>query len=138
MKAVVQRVRRASVSVEGEPVSAIGEGFLVLLGVAEGDDEAVASKIADKVSKLRIFDDAEGRLADPLGDREALCVSQFTLLADTARGNRPGFQAAARPEVAEPLYDLVCDRLGAEKGAFGAEMTIDLECHGPVTILLEA
>jgi D-tyrosyl-tRNA(Tyr) deacylase len=137
LKAVVQRVRRASVSVEGDLIAAIGEGFMVLLGVAEGDDEAAATKISDKISKLRIFDDAEGRLTDSLGDREVLCVSQFTLLADTARGNRPGFQAAARPEVAEPLYDLVCDRLGAEKGVFGAEMTIDLECHGPVTILLE-
>lgn len=137
MKAVVQRVRRASVSVDGKAVAVIGEGLMVLLGIAVGDDEATARKVADKITKLRIFDDEDGRLGDPLGEREVLCVSQFTLLADTSRGNRPGFEAAARPEIARPLYDLVCSRLGAEKGVFGADMTIDLECVGPVTILLE-
>ncbi len=138
MKAVVQRVRAASVSVEGRQVSEIGEGLFVLLGVAKGDGEAAAVKVADKISKLRVFDDGSGKIGAPLGDREVLCVSQFTLLADVTRGNRPGFEAAARPEDAEPLYDLVCERLAARKGVFGADMAIGLDCYGPVTILLEA
>lgn len=137
MKAVIQRVEGASVSVEGEVVSSIGPGLFVLLGVARGDDQSVAERVAEKIRKLRIFDDAQGRLGEALGDREILCVSQFTLLADLSRGNRPGFEAAARPQDAEPLYELVCERLGAARGIFGAEMAIDLDCHGPVTILLE-
>lgn len=137
MKAVIQRVRRAAVSVDDTQVSAIGEGLFVLLGVGRGDDEGVATRLADKVSRLRIFDDESGRLGEALGDREVLCVSQFTLLADTGKGNRPGFEAAARPDDARPLYDLFCERIGSEKGVFGAEMSIDLECDGPVTILLE-
>ena len=137
MKAVVQRVRAASVSVDGEIVSEIGEGLFVLLGVGREDDEASSVKIADRISRLRIFDDGSGRLGESLGDREILCVSQFTLMADLRRGNRPGFEPAAPPEQARPLYDLVCERLGARKGVFGAEMEIDLACHGPVTIVLE-
>lgn len=93
--------------------------------------------MAAKIPKLRIFDDEDGRLGESLGEREVLCVSQFTLLGDVSRGNRPGFDAAARPEDAEPLYDLVCELLGAKKGIFGAEMTIESVCSGPVTILLE-
>lgn len=138
MKAVVQRVESASVSVEGDLVSSIGPGLFVLLGVAKGDDEAVAERIAAKIAKLRIFEAADGRLGESLGGREILCVSQFTLLADLGRGNRPGFEGAARPDEAEPLYDLVCERLDAGKGVFGADMSIDLRCDGPVTILLEA
>lgn len=137
MKAVIQRVLSASVSVEGRQVSAIGEGLFVLLGVAEGDDEDSARRLAEKIPKLRIFEDESGRLGEPLGGREILCVSQFTLLGDVSRGNRPGFEAAASPEVALPLYDLTCELMGAAKGAFGAEMTIESVCHGPVTILLE-
>lgn len=137
MKAVVQRVESASVSVGGEVVSSIDAGLFVLLGVARGDDAAIAEKVAGKILKLRVFDDASGRIGEALGDREVLCVSQFTLMADLSRGNRPGFEDAARPEEAEPLYELVCERLGAARGVFGADMTIDLECDGPVTILLE-
>ena len=122
---------------DGVQVSGIGEGLFVLLGVAKGDDEAVAERLARKIAKLRIFEDDEGRLGAPLGDREILCVSQFTLLADLTRGNRPGFEQSARPEDAEPLYDLVCERLGAKTGVFGADMAIDLVCRGPVTILLD-
>jgi len=98
MRALVQRVRQASVTVEGEPVAAIGEGMLVLLGVAHEDDEAVADRLADKVRALRIFPDDEGRMNEALGEREALVVSQFTLYADTSRGNRPSFTGAAPPE----------------------------------------
>ena len=139
MIAVVQRCSRGEVRVQGDRVGALGErgGLVVLLGVEVGDGEAEAHKMADKVAKLRIFEDDEGRLGAPLGDREILCVSQFTLLADLTRGNRPGFEQAARPEDAEPLYDLVCERLGAKTGVFGADMAIDLVCRGPVTILLD-
>lgn len=137
MKAVVQRVTEASVSVDGRVVSEVGEGFCVLLGVGRQDDESSALKMADRIAKLRVFDDGSGRLGEALDGRDILCVSQFTLMADLSRGNRPGFEPAAPPERAEPLYDLVCERLGASKGVFGAEMEIDLRCHGPVTILLE-
>lgn len=138
MKAVVQRVLSASVAVDGEEVSAIGEGLFVLLGVAAGDDQSTARKIARKILRLRVFEDGSGRLGEALGERQILCVSQFTLLGDVSRGNRPGFDAAASPEVAEPLYDLACELMGAERGVFGAEMVIETVCHGPVTILLEA
>ena len=137
MRAVVQRVARAAVRVEGEEVAAIGPGLLVLLGVGHDDDAAVADRMADKVRALRIFEDAEGRMNDPLGDREVLCVSQFTLLGDARKGNRPSFVAAARPEQAVPLYERVCERLGAQRGVFGARMEVDLVNDGPVTILLE-
>ena len=137
MSAVVQRVRRASVSVGTRQVSGSGPGMLVLLGVAVGDTEVQADRIAGKLAKLRIFDDAEGRMNEPLGEREVLCVSQFTLLADTSRGNRPGWAAAAPAEDAEPLYERVCDALGAARGAFGEHMVVELENDGPVTLVLE-
>ena len=138
MKALVQRVSRASVSVDGRRVSAIGPGLLVLLGVAPEDTEAQADRLADKVRTLRIFDDAGGRMNEPLADRDVLCVSQFTLYADTRKGNRPGFTGAAPPQVAEPLYERFCERLGATPGDFGARMAVELVNDGPVTLMLEA
>ena len=137
MRALVQRVSQAAVDVEGERVAQIGPGLLVLLGVGADDDESKADRLADKIRALRVFDDAEGRMNDPLGDREILCVSQFTLYGDTRRGNRPSYVAAASPEHAEPLYDHVCERLGAEKGVFGACMGVALVNDGPVTLMLE-
>jgi D-aminoacyl-tRNA deacylase len=137
LRALVQRVSRAAVSVDGARVSAIGPGVLVLLGVTHDDTPAIADRLADKVRALRIFPDAEGRMNEPLCDREALCVSQFTLYGDARRGNRPAYVAAARPEVAEPLYERFCDRLGARRGVFGAHMDVELVNDGPVTILLE-
>ena len=137
MRALVQRVSQAAVDVEGERVAQIGPGLLVLLGVGHGDDEAKADRLADKIRALRVFDDADGRMNDPLGDREILCVSQFTLYGDTRRGNRPSYVAAARPEQAEPLYDRVCECLGAKKGVFGACMGVALVNDGPVTLMLE-
>ena len=137
MRALVQRVSRASVEVDGERVAAIGEGLLVLLGVTHDDDEAVADRLADKVRALRVFPDAEGRMNEPLGEREVLCVSQFTLYGDARRGNRPSYVAAAPPERAEPLYERFADRLGAQRGVFGAMMDVELVNDGPVTLLLE-
>jgi D-tyrosyl-tRNA(Tyr) deacylase len=138
VRALVQRVSRASVSVAGEPVAAIGPGLLVLLGVATTDLPADADRLADKVRALRVFDDAEGRMNEPLGDREVLCVSQFTLYGDARRGNRPSYMAAARPELAEPLYERFAERLGALRGVFGARMAVELVNDGPVTLLLES
>jgi D-aminoacyl-tRNA deacylase len=138
VRAVVQRVARAAVDVDGERVSRIGPGLLVLLGVREGDGEAQADRLADKVRALRIFDDAGGRMNEPLGDRQVLCVSQFTLYGDVRKGNRPGYAEAAAPEVAEPLYERFCERLGAERGKFGARMQVELVNDGPVTLLLQA
>lgn len=137
MRALVQRVTRAAVTVDGTEVAAIGPGLLVLLGVREGDAEAETDRLADKVANLRVFDDAQGRMNEPLGDREVLCVSQFTLYGDTTRGNRPGYTDAAAPEAAEPLYERFCDRLGAKRGRFGARMAVGLVNDGPVTLLLE-
>jgi D-tyrosyl-tRNA(Tyr) deacylase len=137
MRALVQRVSRAAVDVEGERVAQIGPGMLVLLGVGVGDGTEECDKLVDKVAKLRIFDDAEGRMNEPLGEREVLCVSQFTLYGDASRGNRPSYVAAARPEDAEPLYERFCERLGARKGVFGACMGVALINDGPVTIWLE-
>jgi D-tyrosyl-tRNA(Tyr) deacylase len=137
VRALVQRVTRASVTVDGEPVAAIGPGLLVLLGVTHDDDEAIADRLADKVRALRVFDDADGRMNEPLGDREVLCVSQFTLYGDARKGNRPSYVAAARPEQAEPLYERFADRLGAKGGSFGARMAVELVNDGPVTLLLE-
>ncbi len=137
MRALVQRVASANVAISGEEVARIGEGLLVLLGVTHDDDEAVADRLADKVRALRVFPDAHGRMNDPLGDREVLCVSQFTLYGDTRRGNRPSYVAAARPEHAEPLYERFSERLGAKRGIFGAMMQVGLVNDGPVTLLLE-
>jgi D-tyrosyl-tRNA(Tyr) deacylase len=112
--------------------------MLVLLGIARDDNAEIADRLAERVRALRIFDDAEGRLNEPLGDREVLCVSQFTLYGDTRRGNRPSFVAAAPAELAEPLYDHFCERLGAARGAFGACMGVALVNDGPVTLMLES
>ena len=137
MRALVQRVSRASVDVDGERVSEIGPGLLVLLGITHEDTEADGDRLADKVRALRIFPDGDGRMNEPLGDREVLCVSQFTLYGDARKGNRPAYVAAARPEQAEPLYLRFCDRLGARRGVFGARMDVALVNDGPVTLLVE-
>jgi D-tyrosyl-tRNA(Tyr) deacylase len=142
VRALVQRVTRASVRVDGEVVAQIGPGLLVLLGVTHDDDEAVAVKLARKVRALRVFADAEGRMNEPLGEREALVVSQFTLYGDARKGRRPTWQAAAPGPVSEPLYEAVCaelERLGAqvERGLFGADMRVESVNDGPVTVLLE-
>jgi len=138
MRALVQRVTRAAVTVGGDPVSTIGPGVLVLLGVARQDDEATADRLAAKVRALRIFEDDEGRMNESLGEREILCVSQFTLYADTRKGNRPSFVDAAPAEQAEPLYERFCAAAGARRGVFGAHMQVELCNDGPVTLLLEA
>jgi len=138
VRALVQRVTRASVSVEGRVVSSIGPGLLVLLGVGRDDAERDADWLADKVRALRIFPDADGRMNEPPGDREVLCVSQFTLYGDVRRGNRPSYVAAAEPALAEALYERFCSRLGAQRGIFGAMMAIELVNDGPVTLLVES
>ena len=138
MRALVQRVTRASVSVDGRVVSEIGPGLLVLLGVTHGDTVRDADWLADKVRALRIFPDPDGRMNEPLGDREVLCVSQFTLFGDARRGNRPSYVAAAPPETAEPLYDRFCERLSAKRGVFGATMAVELVNDGPVTLIVES
>jgi D-tyrosyl-tRNA(Tyr) deacylase len=137
LRALVQRVSQAAVDVEGDRVAQIGPGLLVLLGVRDGDSPEDADRLADKVRALRVFDDAEGRMNEPIGDREVLCVSQFTLYGDARRGNRPSYTEAAPGEVAEPLYDRFCERLGASKGVFGACMGVALVNDGPVTLMLE-
>jgi D-tyrosyl-tRNA(Tyr) deacylase len=111
---------------------------LVLLGVTHDDTEQQADWLADKVRALRIFADAEGKMNEPLGDREVLCVSQFTLYGDARKGNRPSYVAAAPPEHAEPLYERFCERLGARRGVFGALMAVELTNDGPVTLLVES
>ena len=138
MRALVQRVSRAAVRVDGATVGEIGPGLLVLLGVTHDDGEAACDRLADKVRALRIFEDAEGRMNEALDDRGVLCISQFTLYGDARKGNRPSFVAAARPEHAEPLYERFCARLDAARGVFGARMEVELINDGPVTLLLEA
>ncbi len=137
MRALVQRVTSAAVRVGDETVGSIGPGLLVLLGVAPDDGEDEARRIARKVAGLRIFDDREGRMSEPLGDRGILCVSQFTLYGDVRKGNRPSFTGAAPQQLAEPLYELVCELLGAERGRFGARMEVELVNDGPVTLLID-
>jgi len=141
VRAVVQRVARASV----RPGGSIGAGLCVLLGISDGDDEATAERLAGKITRLRIFADEEGRFDRSLLDTggSALVVSQFTLIADTAKGNRPSFAAAARPEAAKPLYERFCAalrELGVEvaTGVFGATMEVEVVNDGPVTIVLDA
>jgi D-aminoacyl-tRNA deacylase len=138
MRALVQRVTRASVDVDGRSVAAIGPGLLVLLGISREDDDLVADRLAEKVRALRIFNDADGRMNDALGDRELLCVSQFTLYGDARKGNRPSFVAAAPADQAQPLYERFCERAGALRGEFGAHMAVALVNDGPVTLLVEA
>ncbi len=137
MRALVQRVTRAAVRVDGELVAQVGPGLLVLLGVTHDDDGATADRLADKVRALRVFPDAEGRMNEPLGAREVLCVSQFTLYGDTRKGNRPSYVAAAPSAIAEPLYERFRARLDAAGGVFGAHMEVELVNDGPVTLLLE-
>ena len=137
MRALVQRVSRASVTVEGEVAGAIGPGLLILLGVTHDDTGEICDHLADKVRALRVFPDADGRMNEPLGDREVLVVSQFTLYGDARKGNRPSYVAAAPPEQAEPLYERFRARLGAQGGVFGAHMDVELVNDGPVTLLLE-
>jgi D-tyrosyl-tRNA(Tyr) deacylase len=138
MRALVQRVSEASVRTDRE-VARIGPGLLVLLGIARGDTAEQAERLARKLLALRIFEDAEGRFDRSLADvgGEALCVSQFTLLADTGSGNRPSFAAAAPAQQAEPLYERVRTALGAQGGVFGARMSVALVNDGPVTVLVE-
>jgi D-aminoacyl-tRNA deacylase len=137
VRALVQRVSRASVDVGERRIAAIGPGLLVLLGVSREDDAAAAERLAEKVRGLRVFDDLDGRMNEPLGDREVLCVSQFTLYGDTRRGNRPSYAEAAPGELAQPLYERFCERVGAARGEFGARMSVALVNDGPVTVLLE-
>jgi len=138
MRALVQRVSSASVTVGGETVGSIGPGMAVLLGIARADTPEVAERLVGKLRRLRIFEDAEGRTNEPLGEgRGILCVSQFTLYASTRKGNRPSFTEAAPPEQAEPLYESVCDALGAERGRFGARMNLTLTNDGPLTLMVE-
>jgi D-tyrosyl-tRNA(Tyr) deacylase len=140
VRALVQRVSEASVTVDGAEVARIGRGLLVLLGVRHGDDEAAADRIAAKLLALRVFDDAGGKMNLSVRDvdGELLVVSQFTLYGDARKGNRPSFVEAAPPEKAEPLYERVRAATGAEGGVFGARMAVALVNDGPVTVLLEA
>ena len=145
MRAVIQRVEKASVSVEGEIRGQIGAGFLVLIGVEEGDGDADFKYIADKAPNLRVFEDEQGKMNRSLLDvgGEVLAVSQFTLLGDARGGRRPSFIAAARPETADPMYErLVADwrarGIRVETGVFGAHMKVSLVNDGPVTILLDS
>ena len=137
MRALVQRVARAAVTVDGAVTGSIGPGLLILLGVTHDDSPEVCDRLADKVRALRVFPDADGRMNEPLGDREALVVSQFTLYGDARKGNRPSYVAAAPPDVAELLYERFRERLGAQGGVFGAHMDVELVNDGPVTLLLE-
>jgi D-tyrosyl-tRNA(Tyr) deacylase len=139
VRAVIQRVSRASVSVAGETVAAIGPGLLVLLAVHAADTEAEADRLAAKVRALRVFEDDRGRMSRAVGEvgGEVLCVSQFTLYGDTRRGNRPSFTEAAPTDRAEPLYERVRAALGAQGGRFGARMAVELVGDGPVTLIVE-
>lgn len=145
MRAVVQRVSSASVAVDGEVVGAIGPGLLVLLGVARDDTSVQAERLAAKLAKLRIFEGEGGSFDRNVVDSggAVLAVSQFTLHADTAKGNRPSFSAAAPGPEAEPLYEAFCAAVAAqglrvEQGRFGAHMAVELVNDGPVTIVLDA
>jgi D-tyrosyl-tRNA(Tyr) deacylase len=137
MRALVQRVSHAAVRVDGALVAEIGPGLLVLLGVSRDDHATAAERLAEKVRALRVFADADGHMNDALGQREILCVSQFTLYGDARRGNRPSFVAAAPSAYAEPLYERFCERANAKRGVFGAHMEVELVNDGPVTLLLE-
>jgi D-tyrosyl-tRNA(Tyr) deacylase len=145
MRAVVQRVSRAEVRVEGRVTGAIGRGLLVLLGVAEGDGEEAARLVADKLAALRIFEDADGKMNLPLAEvrGEVLVVSQFTLLGDVRKGNRPSFTGAAQPDPARVLYERVCALLREKglrvaTGVFRAHMEVESVNDGPVTLLLDS
>jgi len=139
VRAVVQRVASASVTVEGEEIARIGRGLVVLLGVRGGDTTDDADKLIRKLLALRVFEDADCRMNLALADvqGEVLCVSNFTLYADTRKGNRPSFVQAAPPKEAEPLYERVREGLGAQGGRFGARMAIELVNDGPVTLVID-
>lgn len=145
MRIVLQRVTEASVMVDGTVVGSIGKGFLMLLGVAEGDTEAIADKMIDKALKLRIFEDADGKtnLSIDQVDGELLVVSQFTLYADCRKGNRPSFNLAGAPDMAESLYEYTlkkCEELykKPQHGIFGADMKVSLVNDGPFTVILDS
>jgi len=144
MKIVVQRVKNASVEVEGKTVGKIEKGFLVLLGVTHDDTKEQADYLVKKLCNLRVFEDENEKMNLALKDvgGELLIISQFTLYADCSQGNRPSFITAARPEVAEPLYEYFCEEckkngIKVEKGIFGADMKVNLLNDGPVTIIIE-
>ena len=144
MRAVVQRVTEARVVVDGETHARVGSGLLALVGVAREDGEADAAQLAGRIARLRIFEDEEGKFARSLLETggEALVVSQFTLIANTRKGNRPSFTDAAAAEPARALYEHVCDELAAlgvraQRGVFGARMRVELVNDGPVTIVLD-
>jgi len=145
MKFVIQRVSRASVTVDGEVIGKIGRGYMVLIGVCDADDEAVADKMVDKMIKLRINEDAEGKTNLSLADVDGglLLVSQFTLYANCKKGNRPSFVDAGSPEHAEALYNYIIEKCRervpvVETGSFGAEMAVELLNDGPFTIILDS
>ncbi len=145
MRAVLQRVTRGSVTIDGSVTGAIGKGFLILLGVSDEDDEAVADRMADKICRLRIFEDENGKTNLSLADvgGELLVVSQFTLYADCRKGNRPGFTGAGSPDRAERLYEYFMERCRAhgakvEHGTFGADMKVELVNDGPFTLMLDS
>lgn len=145
MRFVIQRVCEASVAVEGQVIGQIGHGLLVYVGVADSDDKLIADKMIDKLTKLRIFDDADGKTNLSIADvgGKFLVISQFTLYADCRKGNRPSFTLAGRPDKAEELYEYVISEIGkkgfcAEHGSFGAEMKVSLLNDGPFTILLDS
>ncbi len=145
MRFVIQRVCEASVAVEGQVIGQIGHGLLVFVGVADSDDKLVADKMIDKLTKLRIFDDADGKTNLSIADvgGKFLVISQFTLYADCRKGNRPSFTLAGRPDKAEELYEYVISEIGkkgfcVEHGSFGAEMKVSLLNDGPFTILLDS
>ena len=145
MKFVIQRVREANVTVDGEVLGKIGHGLLVLVGVADSDDKEIADKMIDKMIKLRIFDDAEGKTNLSISDVNGafLIISQFTLYADCKKGNRPSFTKASKPELANELYEYVISEVRkkgfqAEHGAFGADMKVSLLNDGPFTIVLDS
>ena len=144
MRALIQRVQRASVDVEGDRIAEIGEGMLILVCAMSGDGEDKPAALARKISKLRIFRDEQGRMNKSIKDIEgaALVVSQFTLAADTSRGNRPGFSTAAPPDIGEMLYESFAqavqdEGIPVEKGRFGADMAVELVNDGPVTIWMD-
>ena len=145
MRALLQRVARASVRIEGAEVARIGAGLLILLGVKAGESSGPSERLAERCAELRIFEDGDGKMNRSVREieGEALVVPQFTLYADASRGRRPGFESAARPEEAEPAYRRFCETLAAHgvptrEGAFGAAMEVDLTNRGPATFLLES